>query len=164
MAKRLEMTEQQLKTIPGYRTRLDKQKLKGMVVSLLVEVEIETYALVTKDGAEHLAFEMVLPTEETDVKRVVHFKIEIPRLYRKFTKKGMEPRYEEAASWRLFHDYLERKMAMVRLGVSDLIEEFTANIVMHLPDGREQTVYEAMMEGVNNPDAPMLPFILEADP
>lgn len=163
MAKKIYMTEQQLKTIPGYRTRLDKQKLKGMVVSLLVEAGIDTYALVTKDGAEQLAFEMVLPTEETDVKRVVHFRIEIPRLYRQFTKKGMEPRYEEAASWRLFHDYLERKMVMVRLGVCDLIEEFTANIVMQLPDGRQCTVYEVLMDGVQNPDTPMLPFVMEAE-
>ena len=162
MSKKLYLTEKQLKSIPGHRTRLDTQKLKGMVASLLVEAGIDQYLMGKVNGADVLSFEMVLDTNETDVKRVVHFKLEIPQLYRKFTRKGLEPRYEEAASWRLFHDYLERKMAMVRLGISDLVEEFTANIVMSLPDGTQKTVYEAMMQGVNDPDAPLLPFVMEA--
>lgn len=163
MSKKLYMTENQLKTIPGYRTSLDKQKLRGMVASLLVEAGIEQYLMGKVNGADVLTFEMVLDTDQLDVKRVVHFKLEVPQLYRRFQRKNMEPRYEEAASWRLFHDYLERKMAMVRLGVSDLIEEFTANIVMSLPDGSQQTVYEAMMQSVNDSEAPMLPFVMEAE-
>jgi hypothetical protein len=60
--------------------------------------------------------------------------------------------------WRLFYDYLDRKMAMVRLGATDIIEEFTASIVMRLPD-REVTIAELIQESARNPDQPLLPII-----
>ena len=161
--KRIELTEKQLKNIPGYSTTKETERLRGMTIGLLASAGVKNHALLNKDDVEYLMFELVIPTRENDVKRVIHFKIEVPRIYRKFTKKGMESRHEEAASWRLMYDYLDRKLAMVRLGVSDIMEEFTANIVMQLPNGQQQTVYEAMMEGVNDPNTPMLSFISEAD-
>jgi len=64
MSKKLYLTEKQLKSIPGYRTRLDKQKLKGMVASLLVEAGIDQYLMGKVNGADVLSFEMVLDTND----------------------------------------------------------------------------------------------------
>lgn len=159
MVKKIFLTAAQLKKIPGHSTTISVSRLKGMVAGLLVEAGIENHAIVKRDGVDMIMFEMVIPTDQTDVKRVVHFKLEVPHLFRKFKKAGMEPRYEEAAAWRFFHDYLERRMMSIQLGLTDMVEEFTANMVMMLPDGRSQTVMEAIKESILSPDAPLLPFI-----
>ena len=157
--KKIILTQKQLRTIPGHSTELTVNRLKGMVTDLLTEAGLD-YALVKKQGADMVMIEMVLGTDEIDTKRVIHFKIEVPRIYRKM-KKG-PAKYEEAASWRFFNDYLERRLAAVRLGITDLVEEFSANIVMQLPVGREGTLADAIKLSAADPHAPLLPFIMEA--
>jgi hypothetical protein len=104
--------------------------------------------------------EMVLPTDEIDKKRVIHFKLEVPKIYAKRAK-GPD-KYMESAGWRFFYDYLKSRMVSVQLGITDLVEEFSANIVMQLPDGREGTLAELIKTSSADPAAPLLPFIMEA--
>jgi len=148
-----------LKQVPGRGTSLSVNRLKGMVAGLLTEAGLD-YALVQKGGAEMIMIEMVLSSEEYGVKRVIHFKLEVPQIYVE-SKRG-PAKYLEAASWRFFHDYLERRLAAVRLGITDLVEEFSANIVLSLPDGTQGTLAEFIKSTAADPDAPLLPFILEA--
>lgn len=157
--KRIVLSNKELKQIPGYTTRLSAGRLRGMVTGLLVEAGLD-YAMGRKDGGEQIMIEMVLGTEEVDRKRVIHFKLEVPKIYVK-RKKGPD-KYMEAASWRFFHDYLERRLAAVRLGITDLVEEFSANIVMQLPDGTQATLADAIKQNAGDPSAPLLPFIMEA--
>jgi len=157
--KRIVLSNKELKQIPGYTTRLSVSRLRGMVTSLLVEAGLD-YAMGRKDGGEQIMIEMVLGTDEVDVKRVIHFKLEVPQIYLR-RKKGPD-KYLEAVSWRFFHDYLERRLAAVRLGITDLVEEFSANIVMMLPGGREATLADAIKENAKDSTAPLLPFIMEA--
>lgn len=154
--KRILLTEQQLKRVPGYRTKLDLGRLKGMVAGLLTEAGLD-YALVKRDGADMVLIEMVLDTGDASLKRVVHFKLEVPQVYQKM-RKG-EPKERPEVGWRFFYDYLERRVQAVRLGITDLVEEFTANIVMQLPDGRQGTLGDQIKHSMEHPDQAMLPFI-----
>jgi len=153
--KRLLFTAKQLKSIPGYRTRLDVPRLKGMVAGLLTEAGLD-YALVKRDGRDMVLIEMVLDTEQGDVKRVIHFKLEVPEVYKRM-KRG-DPKPLPEVGWRFFYDYLARRVQAVRLGITDLVEEFTANIVMQLPEG-QTTIGESIKQSIRDPEQAMLPFI-----
>jgi len=159
MGKRLELTEAELRTIPGSRTKKTVSQLKGMVAGLLTELDLD-YALVKKNGADMVMIEMQLATENVEVKRVVHIKLEVPEIYQKMKRKGPKPL--PAAGWRFFYDYLKSRLASVQLGITDLVEEFTANIVLQLPDGSSTTIGEAVRQEAVKPGSNMLPFIMEA--
>ena len=150
------LNSKQLKTIPGYATKKDVDKLKGMVAGLLTEAGLD-YALVKRDGADMVLIEMVLDTVDGSLKRVVHFKLEVPQVYQEMKRGPAKPLPE--VGWRFFYDYLERRIQSVRLGITDLVEEFTANIVLQLPDGRSGTLAESLRLGIEHPDQASLPFI-----
>ena len=151
---RIILTAQQLKRLPGRGSHLSALRLRGMIEGLLVEASIDTRAWATKGGRDILAFEVV-DRSGGDVK-VFHFKFQIPRIYVK-QKRG--PKYLESTSWRFFHDYLERRLYAVIMGVSGVVEEFTDHMVMTLPDGREQTVRERITEAITKGEQEALPFI-----
>jgi len=50
-------------------------------------------------------------------------------------------------------------MISVKLGITDLVEEFTANIVMQLPNNKETTLGESLKRSMADPSQAMLPFI-----
>jgi len=133
---------------------LSPVRLRGMIEGLLVEAGIDTRAWATKAGRDILAFEVV--DRSGDDVRVFHFKFEVPKIYVK-KKKGLK--YLESTSWRFFHDYLERRLYAVIMGVSGVVEEFTDHMVMMLPDGREQTVRERITEAIKKGEQEALPFI-----
>ena len=151
---RIVLTAKQLKRIPGRSSELSAIRLRGMIEGLLVEAGIDTRAWATKGGQDILAFEVV-DRSGGDAK-VFHFKFQIPRIYVK-QKRG--PKYLESTSWRFFHDYLERRLYAVIMGVSGVVEEFTDHMVMMLPDGREQTVSERITEAIKKGEQEALPFI-----
>ena len=151
---RIILTTKQLKRIPGRSSQLSAIRLRGMIEGLLVEAGIDTRAWATKGGRDILAFEIVERTDD-DVK-VFHFKFEVPKIYVQ-QKKG--PKYLESTSWRFFHDYLERRLYAVIMGVSGVVEEFTDHMVMMLPDGREQTVSERITEAIKKGEQEALHFI-----
>jgi len=158
---RIILTAQQLKRLPGRGSKLSALRLRGMIEGLLVEAGIETRAWVQKGGRNMLAFEVVDRSAGDDVK-VFHFKFEVPQIFVQ-QKKG--PKYLESTSWRFFHDYLERRLYAVILGISGAVEEFTDHMVMTLPDGREQTVSERITEAITKGEQEALPFIRrEAEP
>jgi len=151
---RIILTAQQLKRLPGRGSHLSAIRLRGMIEGLLVEAGIDTRAWATKAGRDILAFEVV--DRKGDDVRVFHFHFEVPKIYVQ-QKKG--PKYLESTSWRFFHDYLERRLYAVILGISGAVEEFTDHMVMTLPDGREQTVSERITEAITRGEQEALPFI-----
>lgn len=159
MGKKLVLTRDQLRKIPGHSTGKTVAALKGMVAGLLTETGLD-YALVKKNGADLIMIEISLDTRDIDVKRVVHIKLEVPELYQKMKRGPDKPL--TAAGWRFFYDYLERRLASVQLGITDMVEEFTANIVMQLPDGSQTTIAEAVKLEAESPGSNLLPFIMEA--
>ena len=153
---KLLFTAKELRSIPGHATGLTVDRLQGMVAGLLTEAGLD-YALVKRDGHDLIMIEMVLDTDESDVRRVIHFKLEVPEVYQKMKRKPPKPL--PAVGWRFFYDYLERRIQAVRLGITDLVEEFTANIVMQLPDGRQGTIGESVKQSIGDPETALLPFI-----
>jgi len=137
--RKLVLTAKQLRSIPGHSTQLSVGRLKGMVASLLTEAGLD-YALAQRDGQDLIMIEMV-----------------VPKVYQNM-KRG-PPKPLPAVGWRFFYDYLERRIQAVRLGITDLVEEFTANIVMQLPDGRQGTIGESVKQSIKDPAQAMLPFI-----
>ena len=156
MTRKITLTTQQLKQIPGYRTTLTVDRLRGMVAGLLTEVGLD-YAVVKRDGADMVLIEMVLDTGDAGTKRVVHFKLEVPQVYQEMRRGPPRPLPE--AGWRFFHDYLERRVQAIRLGITDLVEEFTASIVMQLPDGSQGTLGDTIKMSMADPGQASLPFI-----
>ncbi len=157
--RKLVLTQKELHTIPGRGTMLSVDRLKGMVTGLLTEAGLD-YALVKKNGSEVIMIEMVLDTNRSETKRVIHFKLEVPQIYQKM--KRSPPKQLNEVSWRFFYDHLEHRLASVRLGITDMIEEFSANIVLSLPDGTQGTLAELIKSTAADPNAPLLPFIMEA--
>lgn len=156
---RIVLTQRQLKRLPGRGSELSATRLRGMIEGLLVEAGIDARAWATKGGRDVLAFEVV--QSEGDTRTVLHFKFEVPRIY---VEQKLGAKYLESTSWRFFHDYLERRLYAVILGVSGVVEEFTDHMVMMLPDGREQTVRERVAEAVKGGGQEALPFLRqEAD-
>ena len=127
-----------------------------MVAGLLTEAGLD-YAMVKRDGADMVLIEMILDTGDAGTKRVVHFKLEVPQVYQEMRRGPAKPLPE--AGWRFFYDYLERRIQAVKLGITDLVEEFTANIVMQLPDGRQGTLGDSIKLSIEDPSQAMLPFI-----
>ena len=156
MTRKIILTAQQLKSIPGHGTHKTVDQLRGMVAGLLTEAKLD-YALVKRDGADMVLIEMVLDTEDTGTKRVIHFKLEVPQVYQKMQKGDPKPLPE--VGWRFFYDYLARRTQAVKLGITDLVEEFTANIVMQLPDGSQGTIGDSIKQSITDPNQAMLPFI-----
>lgn len=159
MAKPVILTPAQLRKIPGHSTKKTVNELKGMVAGLLTEAGLD-YGLVKKGGSDMVMIELTLDTDQIDVKRVIHFKLEVPEIFQKMKKGPPKPLPE--AGWRFFYDYLARRVASVQLGITDLMTEFTANIVMQLPDGTQGTMGEAIKRSANSPAGPALPFVMEA--
>jgi len=151
---RIILTAQQLKRIPGRGSKLSALRLRGMIEGLLVEAGIDSRAWVKKGERDMLAFEVVDRSVDGDVK-VFHFKFEVPAIF-VMQKKG--PKYLESTSWRFFHDYLERRLYAVILGISGAVEEFTDHMIMML-DGQEKTVREHIVETIATGGPPALPFI-----
>ncbi|MFH2110983.1 MAG: hypothetical protein ABIJ47_06965 [Candidatus Bathyarchaeota archaeon] len=156
MTRKIILTAQQLKSVPGHGTHKTVDQLRGMVAGLLTEAGLD-YGLMKRDGADMVLIEMVLDTDDASIKRVIHFKLEVPQVYQQM-KKG-DPKPLPEVGWRFFFDYLDRRIQAVKLGITDLVEEFTANIVMPLPDGRQSTLGDSIKQSIADPGQAMLPFI-----
>jgi len=156
LTRRIVLDAEQLRGIPGHGTRKTVDQLRGMVAGLLTEAGLD-YGLVKRDGSDMVLIEMVLDTGDIGVKRVVHFKLEVPQVYQQMRRGPDRPLPE--VGWRFFYDYLERRIQAVKLGITDLVEEFTANIVMQLPDGTQGTLGDSIKLSIADPSQAMLPFI-----
>lgn len=157
---RIILTPKQLKRLPGRGSKLSVLRLRSMIEGLRVEAGIDSRAWVQKGNRTMLAFEVLDRSDAGDVK-VFHFKFEIPQIYVQ-QKKG--PKYMESTSWRFFHDYLERRLYAVIMGISGAVEEFTDHMIMMLPDGSEQTVREHIVETLATGGLTALPFIRKEAP
>ena len=144
--KSVELTMDQFKTIPGYSSKLSVARLKGMVDALLTEHGVQNKAWITKGGVDQLLFE--LDVEIHGVKRVLAFKFQPTMIFVKKKKGGrygpIELVEKPTASWRVFHDLLQRTLAAARLGMMPIHHILMSFIVKSLPDGTEGTFGDFM--------------------
>lgn len=139
----VELTTKEFQKIPGYTTKLSVSTWKGKIFALLDELDVEAQGWV-KDrvtGSQILAFSMNIKIGNVD--KIIDFRMEpvlIRRQVRRGRSKGLVKLVdEEKASWKLFHDLLERKVAAAKIGIVDVHHEFMSYISKQLPDGSTGT-------------------------
>jgi len=148
----VELTTKEFKTIPGYSTQISVSRWKGKIDALLYEIEelpkcrLIRQAWLKERDRQTLLLE--IEVEVGHVTRHVSFQLEPVIIMRKVQHAGgrgrIEFKKEEMASWKLFHDLLERKIAAIRLGLTELHHEFMPYISKQLPDGSTGTFAEFM--------------------
>ena len=114
----VEISTKEFQKIPGYSTKLSVSTWKGKIFALLDELDVEAQGWV-KDRvtkSEVLVFSMRV--QIGNVEKTIDFRME-PVLIRREVRKGRSRALfkivdEEKASWKLFHDLLERKVAAAK--------------------------------------------------
>ena len=140
------MTTDEFREIPGHSTRKSVSSLKGMVDALLTEHGVRNKAWITREGEDELLFE--LEVEVQGVQRTLAFRFQPPRIVvKKRRTGGYSPWVHEpkpAASWRVFHDLLQRTLAAAKLGIMPVHHVLMAFISKQLPDGTPGTFGDFM--------------------
>ena len=117
-----------------------------MVDGLLTEHGVQDKAWITKGGEDQLLFQM-----DVDVRGVVKtlgFIFKPPMIVVKKRSSGGRSRWvlekKPAASWRVFHDLLQRTLAAAKLGIMPVHHVMMAFVAKRLPDGTDGTFGEFM--------------------
>ncbi len=142
----VDISTTEFQKLPGYSTKLSVSTWKGKIFALLDELDVEAQGWV-KDRvtkSEVLVFSMRV--QIGNVEKTIDFRME-PVLIRREVRKGRSRALskvvdEEKASWKLFHDLLERKVAAAKIGIVDVHHEFMSYIAKQLPDGSVGTFAE----------------------
>jgi len=151
MKRTIDLVTEELKKIPGYTTEKPayewKGKIEGLIQSLREDGLVKEHGWKTDEhGQDSLYLE--IEVEVQDKHRRIQMKLEPVLIrYKKHTGgRGSPWTYEDKKelSWKLFHDYLDRKIAAIRVGIVDIQHEFMQNIMKELPDGRIGTFAEFM--------------------
>lgn len=151
--KTVELTLEQFKTVPGYTTEIPVSRWKGMIDGMLYglndlpNVKMNRKAWLTEGNRELLLLELEITLG--NINKVVQFQLEpVIIMVKKRTTKGIPRAWklvpEEKASWKLFHDLLERKIAGARIGITEIHHEFMSYISKQLPDGTQGTFADFM--------------------
>lgn len=148
--KTVTLTTKEFKTIPGYSTKRTVGQWKGDIDALLYDlpknkIKVKKKAWLEEEGEERLALELEITVPNSNVTRKMSFILQPVLIVRKSHGKGRwNDIPEEKASWKLFHDLLEIKLAGARLGLVELQHEFMPYIAKKLPDGRSGTLADVM--------------------
>lgn len=146
--KTVELTNAQFKKIPGYTTEISVSRWKGKIFSLLDEMDVDAQGWIKDKRAETeiLAFSMTV--QIGNVEKIIDYRMEPVMIV---VNKKVGHRYGptelvpmKKASWKLFHDLLERKVAAAKVGIVDVHHEFMSYITKQLPDGSIGTFADFM--------------------
>ncbi|NVM23963.1 MAG: hypothetical protein HWN68_19565, partial [Desulfobacterales bacterium] len=103
-------------------------------------------AWITRGGEEELLFQM--DVEVQGVSRKIGFQFKPPIIVVKKRKSGGRSRWvldrKPAASWRIFHDLLEKTLAAAKLGIMPVHHVLMAFIAKELPNGTQGTFGDFM--------------------
>lgn len=147
------LTKDQFDKLPYKSTTVKKQRTYGQIIGLLAEHGIEDYQFTKYLGTELLSFPITVNRNEANYTFTV--KMTVPRLHTKRpTGRGrnapQEMVYLEDQSWRIFHWYLKSKLEAIEYGISDTVKEFMYHINYQLPDGREISLGQTLIDNVDN--------------
>lgn len=158
----VQVTTQEFKKIPGYTTEISPGRWRGMIDTLLYEldefegVSVERQAWLREKGIKMPTLVIEILAQVGNVERRFQFQLE-PVLIRRMKKGG--GRYgknklvdEEKASWKLFHDLMKLKFTAARLGVVDVHHEFLSYISKRLPDDSVGTFGDFMDIAIQSPE------------
>ncbi len=158
----VEVNTKEFKKIPGYTTEISPGRWRGMIDTLLYEldelegVSVERQAWLREKGIKMPTLVIELLAQVGNVERRFQYQLE-PVLIRKKTRVG--GKYgrikfvdEERASWKLFHDLMKLKFTAARLGVVEVHHEFMSYIAKRLPDDSVGTFGEFMDVAIQRPE------------
>ena len=158
----VEVNTKEVKKIPGYTTEITPGRWRGMIDTLLYEldelegVSVERQAWLREKGITMPTLVIEILTQVGNVERRFQLQIE-PVLIRRMKKVG--GRYgknklvdEERASWKLFHDLMKLKFTAARLGVVEVHHEFMSYIAKRLPDDSVGTFADFMDVVIQRPE------------
>ncbi len=159
MIKFVDLTTDQLKKIPGYTSKISGSRWKGKIDGLLYDLQKDGLLkrkawLTEEDGSEILL--VTMEVEVNNVRRRIGFKLEPVMVRHKKHKGGKYSPWvfveKEELSWKLFHDLLERKIAAIRLGMTEVQYEFMQYITRQLPTGEEETLADFIDNAIQEGD------------
>lgn len=158
----VEVNTAEFKKIPGYTTEITPGRWRGMIDTLLYEldelegVSVERQAWLREKGITMPTLVIEILAQVGNVERRFQYQIE-PVLIRRMKKVG--GRYgknklvdEERASWKLFHDLMKLKFTAARLGVVEVHHEFMSYIAKRLPDDSVGTFADFMDVVIQRPE------------
>lgn len=146
------LTDEQYKRLPYKGTEISRAKTYGEIVGLLESHGIKDYQITKFQGTDIFAFPLTIKRKDVEVKFMV--KLNVPKLMYplpqgkgKYSPKTMT--YLENVSWRIFWWHLKSKLEAIEFGISDEVKEFMYNITYALPNGREVTLGDEIIENAN---------------
>ena len=152
--KTIQVTTKEFKKIPGYSTEISAGRWRGMIDTLIYEldemdtVSVERQAWLREKGIKMPTLLIEMKLQVGQIERNIQFNLE-PVLITRAKKIG--GKYgkttivdEEKASWKLFHDLMRLKFTAARLGVVEVYHEFMPYISKQLPDGTMGTFADFM--------------------
>jgi len=126
------LTMEQFKSLPGYTTEKSGKYWRGQCISLFEEIGARGYGF--KDG--NLAFQLDVEVADGSRKEVT-FRIRPAMISVKTQRRGhaVQNVPKEGASWKIIYEYMRYKIALLRVGVLDVMETLGGNVVMLTDEG-----------------------------
>ncbi len=149
----IELTKAQYNSLPYKATTIERGKTFGAIIGLLETHGIQDYQWTKYQGTDQLAFPLKVERKGMEQKFLV--KLTVPKLMYPKKKGRYGPTtltYLENVSWRIFWWHLKSKLEAIEYGISDEVKEFMYNIHYSLPDGREVSLGETLLENADNLD------------
>lgn len=151
----IDLTDEQYKRLPYKNTTIIKGKTYGDIIGMLESHGIHDYQWTRYQNSDQLAFPIKI--KRHDVEQGFLVKLTVPRIYYnlrvgKGRSKPKRRTYLEKQSWRIFWWHLKSKLEAIEFGISDEVKEFMYNISYALPDGREVSLGQAIIDNIEQLD------------
>ncbi|MHA2024244.1 MAG: hypothetical protein ACTSWQ_11340 [Candidatus Thorarchaeota archaeon] len=141
------LTNKQFQAIPGRTTKKSVSYWKGLIFAMLDDLGVEEQGWIKdQNGDPVLVFS--LDVNIGGIEKRVAFRMQPvlinikKRVGNQYGPNKVIPMAE--ASWKLFHDLLERKIAAVKVGIVEAHHEFMSYIAQQLPDGSVGSLADVM--------------------
>lgn len=140
-SKYITLTREEFETIPGRGVTKKPAYYRGQIIALLEEAGVEGYGVYDGNIVFMKKFEVA-----DGVTREIRFSIRPVLIQVKTRRKGgkTENVPHPATSWYLLWKLMEAKIAAIKVGITEVMDEFMPHIAMIGKDGEETTFGEVL--------------------
>lgn len=127
------ITTEEFKQIPGYSTKKGARYWRSLIIGLLEELGAKGYGF-TEDA---LVFQLDIDVADGTTRRI-GFMIK-PALITVKTKRGSrwENMPKPGVTWKLMYEYMRNKIAVLKTGMLDVLEDLGGSVIMLTDQGKE---------------------------
>jgi hypothetical protein len=131
------LTQDEFANVPGKSATKEPSYYRGQIIALLEQIGAEGYGVFDGNIVFMKKFEVA-----DGVVRNIRFTIRPVLIQVKTQRKGKAKELvpKPSTSWYLLWQLLEKKIAAIKIGITDITEEFMPNIVMIDHNGIETTM------------------------